>query len=99
MLDLWLRKVFAAVVNVNRNVPEERVTMNLFKNGFLLLPEDSTDIYIKNMVRAYIIRRSKEVFNQLCYASFIKMYQLFSKLVKNDSELNERSSKVTNKVH
>ena len=47
MPELWLRKVFPAVVNVNNDVPEKRVKMILSKRELSLLPEDSTDIYIK----------------------------------------------------
>ena len=69
MPELWLRKVFPAVVNVSSDVPEKRVKMILSKKELSLLPEDSTDIYKRNMVSRYIIRPSEEVFNQLCYAS------------------------------
>ena len=44
MAELWLRKVFPAVVNVNSNLPERRVKMILTKNELSKLPEDITDI-------------------------------------------------------
>ena len=52
--------------------------MILSKRELSLLPEESTDTYKKNMVSRYIIRPS-EVFNQLCYASFVEKYQLLPK--------------------
>ena len=38
MPELWLRKDFPAVVNVNGNVPEKRVKMILAKRELSLLP-------------------------------------------------------------
>ena len=65
--------------------------MILFKRKLSLLPEDSTDIYKRNMVSRYIIIPSEEVFNTLCCAFFIKKYQLLPKKVENDSQPNELS--------
>ena len=50
MPELWLRKVFPTVVNVNSNIPEKRINMMLFKRELSMLPEDSTDIYKRNVV-------------------------------------------------
>ena len=41
MPELWFRKVFPTVVNVNRNAPEKKVKMILTKRELSLLPEDS----------------------------------------------------------
>ena len=70
---------FPAVVNANSNVPEKRLKMVLSKRELSLLPDNSTDIYKRHMFSHYIIRPSKEVFNQLCCASFVKKYQLLPK--------------------
>ena len=99
MPELWQRKVFFAVVNVNSNVPEKRVKMILSKRKLSLLPEDSTEIYKRNMVSRYIIRPSEGVFNQLCYASLVKKYQLLTKQVENDSQANELSDEVIEENH
>lgn len=48
--------------------------MFLTKNELSKLPEDSSDIYKRNMVSRYIIRPQDQVLNQLCYASFAKNY-------------------------
>ena len=69
--------------------------MILSKRELSLLPDDSTDIYKRNMVVRYIIRPPEEVFNQLWYASFIKKYQMLPKQVENDSQPSELSDEVT----
>ena len=97
--ELWLRKVFPAVVNVNSNVTEKRVKMILSKREFSLFPEDSTDIYKRNMVSRYIIKPSEEVFNQLYYASFVKKCQLRPKQVENDSQSNDLPDEVIQENH
>ena len=99
MPELWLGKVFPAVVNVNSNLPEKRVKRILNKNELRLLPEDSTDIYKRNMVSRYIIRPQVTVLNQLCYASFVKNYQLLPKQMENDSQPNELSHEVIEENH
>ena len=76
MPELWLRKVFPGVLYANRNILEKRVRMMLSKKEIFELPEDSTDIYKRNMVRRYLIRPHDEIFEHLCYALFIKQYQL-----------------------
>ena len=63
--ELWLRKVFPAAGNVNSNIPEKRVKIILPKREVSLLPEDSTDVFKRNIASRYIIRPSEEVFNPL----------------------------------
>ena len=99
MPELWPRKVFPAVVNVNSNLLEKRVKRILNKNELRLLPEDSTDICKSNMVSRYIIRPQDTVLNQLCYASFVKNYQLLPKQMVNDSQPNELSDEVIEENH
>ena len=45
MPELWLRKIFHAVVNVNSKDSEKRVILVLTKRELSSFPEDSTDIY------------------------------------------------------
>ena len=100
--QLWLRKVFLAIVNVSSNVPKKRVKMILSKRELPLLPEDTytcKDTYKRNMVSPYIIIPSGEVFNQLCYASFIKKYELLPKQLDNDVQLNELPDEVIEENH
>ena len=63
------------------------------------MPEDSADIYKINLVSRYVIRPSEEIFNQLCYASFVKKYQLLPKQVESDRQPNQLSDKVIEKNH
>ena len=49
MLELWLRKVFPVVVNVNSSFPENRVRKILSKEESSLLPEEVNDIYKRNL--------------------------------------------------
>ena len=50
MPEIWLRKVSPGVLYANSNIPEKRVRMILCKNEVFESPEDSTDIYKRNMV-------------------------------------------------
>ena len=59
MPELWLRKIFHAVVNVNSK-DSEKIYTGLTKKELSSLPEDSSDIYKRNMVNRYIIRPSQE---------------------------------------
>ena len=85
MTELWLRKVFPGVLYVNSNIPEKRVRMMSSKKEILELPEGSTDYYKKSMVSRYLISPHDEIFEHLCYALFIKRYQLKTKPIDNDS--------------
>ena len=69
----------------NSNIPEKRVRMILSKE-IAELPEDSTYIYKRNMMNRYIIRSHDALLEQICYALFIKRYQLQTKPVENDSK-------------
>ena len=71
MPELWLRKVFPGVLYANSNIPEKRVRIMLSKKEILELPEDSTDIYKRNMFSGYLIRPHDEMFEHICYALFI----------------------------
>ena len=94
MPELWLRKVFLGVLYVNSNIPEKRVRIMLSKKEIFELPEDNTDIYKRNMVSRYLIRPHDEMFEHLCYALFIKRYQLKTKPTENDSQLEELIDKL-----
>ena len=82
MPELWLRKVFPGVLYVNGNIPEKHVRMMLSKKEIAELPKDNTDIYKRKMMNRYMIRPHDALFEQLCYALFIKRYQLQTKHLK-----------------
>ena len=50
MPELWLRKTFPAAVFGNTNIPENRFRVCLDEGEIKDLPENSTDIFKKNMV-------------------------------------------------
>ena len=99
MPELWLRKVFPGVLYANSNIPEKRVRMMLSKKEILELPEDSTDIHKRNVVSRYLIRPHDEVFEHLCYALFIKRYQLKTKPIENDSQPEDLIDKLIETNH
>ena len=70
MPELWLTKVYEDLgvlynLYVNNNIPEKRVRMMLSKKEIFELPEDSTNIYKRNMVSRYFIRLHDEMFEDL----------------------------------
>ena len=99
MPELWLRKVFPGVLNVNSNIPEKRVRVILSKKEKFELPEDSTDIYKRNTLIRYLIRPHNGMFEHLCYALFIKRYQLKTKPIENDSQPEELIDKLIETNH
>ena len=99
MPELWLRKVFPGVLYANSNIPAKRVRMMLSKKEILELPEDSTDIHKRNVVSRYLIRPHDEMFEHLCYALFIKRYQLKTKPIENDSQPEDLIDKLIETNH
>ena len=89
MPELWLRNVFRGVLYANSNIPEKPVRMMLSQKEILELPEDITYIYERNLVSRYRIRPHKEIFENFCYALFIKWYQFKPKPIENDSHPEE----------
>ena len=61
----------------------------LSKKEIAELLEDSTDIYMRNMMNRYMIRPHDALFKQFCYALFIKRCQLQRKPFENDSQPEE----------
>ena len=56
MSELWLRKVFPAVLFAMSNIPEKYVRIMLSKKKMSEFHKDSTNIYKRNMVNRYMIR-------------------------------------------
>ena len=50
MLELWLRKVFLAVLFANTNLPENSYRVCVREKEIKQLPESSTDIFKTNML-------------------------------------------------
>ena len=66
-------------MNVSRNVLKKIVKMILTKNILSKLPQDSTDIYKRNIVIRYIIKPEEATL--LCI-----LYQLRAKLIEKESQ-------------
>ena len=96
MPELWLRKTFPCVLFANNNLPEKRFRICRSKKEIDELPEDSTDIFKRNMIDRYIDRPNRTFFNgkygvldRFCYAEFLSHYSLLPKNTKdyvNDSQ-------------
>ena len=99
MPELWLRKVFPGVLYANSNILEKRVRMMLSKKEISELPKDSTNIYKRNIVNRYMIRPENSIFEHICYALFIKRYQLQPKPIENDSQTEVLDNKLFEANH
>ena len=84
MPELWLWKIFSAVVFTNTNIPENHFRVCLDEREIKDFPENSTDIFIKNMVDRYVdwpdlmfAAGKYAMADQMCYAEFLRYYYLF----------------------
>ena len=91
MPELWLRKTFPGVVFANSNLPENRFRIFRSKEEIDELPEDSIDIFKRNMIDRYVDRPNSSFLNgkysildRFCYAEFLAHYYLLPK-TSNDS--------------
>ena len=94
MPELWLRKMFPGVIYANSNLPEKRIKMILSEKEIAELPDDSTDLYKRNMIDHYIDKPSLEIIENLCFAEFLKRYQLVPKAEENDCQAEELNDEV-----
>ena len=94
MPELWLRKMFPGVIYANSNLPEKRIKMILSEKEIAELPDDSTDLYKRNMIDHYIDKPSLEIIENLCFAEFLKLYQLVPKAEENDCQPEELNDEI-----
>ena len=73
--ELWLRKVFPGVISANTNLPDKRLKVHRSKEEISSLPDDSEDIFKKNILDRYMDRPGEPFLNGcydcvtfLCYA-------------------------------
>ena len=94
----WLRKTFPGVIFANSNIPEKRFRIFLSENEISDLPEDSKNLFKRNMVDRYIDRPDMTSFggkysllNSFCYAEFLRFYYLApnAKFKENDYQPEE----------
>ena len=84
--ELWLRKIFPAVIFLNSNIPEKLYKIFKKKDEIDELPDDSTDIYQRNILDRYIDHPNEHFKNggykqidQLCFADFLSLYYVLPK--------------------
>ena len=84
--ELWLGKIFPTVIFLNSNMPEKNYKMFKKKDEIGELPDDSTDMFQRNMLDRYIARRNEHFINgryrqidQLCFAEFLSLYYVLPK--------------------
>ena len=90
MPELWLQKTFPKVLFLNSNIPEKRYRIFQNKEEIHELPEDSTDIFQRNMLDRYIDRPDKNfmagrysAIDAMCFAEFLSYYYIAPKSVKD----------------
>ena len=88
MPELWLRKVFLAVLFANTNLPENSYRVCVREKEIKQLPESSTDIFKTNMLDRYKDSPSSKfgagqysVVNEICFAEFLRFCYLKRDLV------------------
>ena len=79
MPELWLRKKFPPVVFANTNISENCFRVCLDEREIKDLPENSTDIFRKNMVDRCVDQPDLmyaagkyAMVDQMCYAEFLR---------------------------
>ena len=88
MPELWLRKVFLAVLFANTNLPENSYRVSVREKEIKQLPESSTDIFKTNILDRYKDSPSSKfgagqyaVVNEICFAEFLRLCYLKRDLV------------------
>ena len=56
MPESWLRKTFPGVIFANSNLPEDRYRICRNEEEIKEMPEDSTDVFKRNMLDRYVDR-------------------------------------------
>ena len=81
----WLRKTFSGVIFANSNIPEKRYRICREEKDISQLPEDSRDIFKRNMIDSYIDRSNLSfcgvkysVLDSFCFAEFLQYYYLIT---------------------
>ena len=77
--ELWLRKIFLSVIYANTNLAEKRLKMLRSKEEMCQLPDESEDIFERNMLDRYMDRPDRlfcnghyAVLNDYCSAEFLR---------------------------
>ena len=109
MPGLWLRKLFPRVIFSNSNLPEKWFRIFKKKAKIDELPDDSTDIFQRNMLDRYLDRPNEnfkngeyKIIDQLCFAEFLSLYYVDAKqleISENDSQPVVLNDELMNSNH
>ena len=101
MPELWLRKTFPGVIFANSNLPEHRYRVCRSEAELLEMPDDSTDVFKRNMLDRYIDRPNHRFaggkyreLDTFCFAEFIAHYYLAPR--KTEDEENDNQPEILN---
>ena len=99
--ELWLRKIFPSVIYANTNLAEKRLKMLRSKEEMCQLPDESEDIFERNMLDRYMDRPDRlfcnghyAVLNDYCSAEFLRYYYLAPHIKENDWQPVELSDEI-----
>ena len=83
MPELWLRKSYPRVIFANSNLPGNRFRICLSEEEINELPEESTEIFKRNMLDRYLDRPDSafqngrfQILDQFCFADFLAHYYI-----------------------
>ena len=89
--ELLLRKIFPGVIYANTNLPEKRPKMLRSQEQISQLPDESEDIFKRNILDRYMDRPDKlfcngyyAVLSDFCYAEFLRYYYLAPHIEENN---------------
>ena len=109
MPELWLCKIFPRVIFLNSNLPEKRFRIFKKKAKIDELPDDSTDIFQRNILDRYLDRPNEnfkngeyKIIDQLCFAEFLSPYYIDAKqseIFENDSQPVVLNDELMNSNH
>ena len=96
MPELWLRKTFPGVIFSNSNLPEDRYRICHNEDKLKEMPEDSTDVFKRNMLDRYVDRPNLvyvggkySILDKFCYAEFLAHYYLPSRQIDDEENDNQ----------
>ena len=79
--ELWLRKIFPKVIFLNSNMPEKRYRIFQKKCQIDEPPEDSTELFQRNMLDRYLDRPDESFKNgmyreisNMCFSEFLSLF-------------------------
>ena len=97
--EIWLQKTSHAVTFANSNLLERRYRVCRSEEEILNLPEDSSDIFKRNMIDRYIDRPNStyakgkySTVDHMCYAEFISSYTVDTR--ENPDDINDSQPEI-----